>query len=65
MLEKRAIPILAAEVLQVVRAIEILEHVGTREAQQALDQFARQTSEDYFKQEARAAALRLGRRIGN
>jgi RNA polymerase sigma factor (sigma-70 family) len=58
-LEKREAPFQAAEVLQVLRAVEALEHMGTAEAAKALLQFAKQATEEYFQQEARAAALRL------
>jgi RNA polymerase sigma factor (sigma-70 family) len=61
LLEKREDPILAPEVLQVLRAIEVLEHAGSPEARLALEQFAKQTTDDYYRQEARAAALRLGK----
>ncbi len=61
-LAKRETLILTPELLQVLRGIEVLEHVGSSEARQALDEFARKTPEDYFKQEARAAIKRLIRR---
>jgi RNA polymerase sigma factor (sigma-70 family) len=59
LLEKRESPIQSPEALQALRAIEVLERVGTPAARQALDNFASQTSEAYFQQEARMATQRL------
>src|SRR5262249_14935920 len=62
LLEKREASIKSAQVLQVLRAIEALERIGTAAAQRALRDFARRTSEAYFQQEAEAALDRLGKR---
>jgi WD40 repeat protein len=61
-LEKREAVAATPEVLQVLRGIEALEHIGSPEAHAALQELAKQMSEDYFKQEAGAAAQRLARR---
>jgi hypothetical protein len=62
LLSKREAPIQSPEVLHVLRALEVLEHVGTPEARQALDDLASHAPEQYFRQEARAAAERLRKR---
>jgi RNA polymerase sigma factor (sigma-70 family) len=61
--EKRAAPLRSPEALQVLRAIEVLEHAGTPAARQALDRFARKASGSYFGHEARAAAERLTKKF--
>jgi RNA polymerase sigma factor (sigma-70 family) len=61
-LDKREKPIAAPETLQVLRALEVLEHAGSAEARRALENFTRQASESYFRQEAQAAAERLATR---
>jgi len=63
LLEKREAAIQSAEVLLMLRAIEILEHVGTPAARQVLDHFAGQTAQPYFKQEAIAASERVAKRL--
>jgi WD40 repeat protein len=63
LLEKREAPIQSPEALQVLRALEVLEHLGTPAARKVLDNVASQASEPYFKQEARAAADRLEKRL--
>ncbi len=59
LLKKRETLQAAPEVLQVLRGIEVLEHADTPEAASALAQFAKATSDDYFRQEALAAGARL------
>jgi WD40 repeat protein len=63
LLEKREAPIQSPEALQALRAIEVLEHVRTPEARQVLDDFASQTSQVYYKREARAASGRLVKQL--
>jgi RNA polymerase sigma factor (sigma-70 family) len=65
LLQKREALAAPADLLQVLRAIEVLEHVGTPEARQVLEQLAKQTADDYFRQQAQAAALRLQKRAKN
>jgi RNA polymerase sigma factor (sigma-70 family) len=60
-LGKREVPTASPDVLQVLRGIEVLEHIGSPEARRALEQFAEQTADDYFRHEARAAIERLAR----
>src|SRR5207245_2103610 len=62
LLAKREAVNLASTELQVLRAIEVLEHVGGPEARQALTDFAGRAPEHYFEHEALAAAQRLGKR---
>jgi RNA polymerase sigma factor (sigma-70 family) len=61
-LAKREAPIQAPEVLRALRAIEVLERIGSPEARRGLDEVARQVTEPYFQQEAKAAAVRLLKR---
>lgn len=63
LLEQRESPIQSSEALQVLRAIEALEHVGTPAARQVLVRFANQTSDSFFKQEAKAAAERFMKQL--
>jgi WD40 repeat protein len=62
-LEKRETVAATPDVLQVLRGLEALENIGTPEANATLLQLGKQMSEDYYKQEAGAAAQRLARRI--
>jgi dipeptidyl aminopeptidase/acylaminoacyl peptidase len=64
LLEKREAAIQSPEALQVLRAIEVLEHVGTPAARQVLDDLASQTSRTYYQQEAKAASERLMKQLG-
>jgi hypothetical protein len=59
LLAKREGPIQSAQTLQILRAIEALEYIATPESRQALENLARQATEPYFQQEARAAANRV------
>jgi RNA polymerase sigma factor (sigma-70 family) len=59
LLKKRESSMLPADMLQWLRAIEVLEHIGSLEAKQALEQFAKQTTNDYYRHEAQAALQRL------
>jgi RNA polymerase sigma factor (sigma-70 family) len=59
LLENRHKPLQAPQALQALRAIEVLEHVGTRAARQALNHLAGQTAEPYIKLEAQTALKRL------
>jgi RNA polymerase sigma factor (sigma-70 family) len=45
-----------------LRSMEVLEHIGSVEARQALEQFARDIPNDLYRQEAQAAVLRLAKR---
>jgi hypothetical protein len=61
-LAKREAPFQVPDVLRMLRALEVLEHIGSPEARRALDEVARQETEPYFRAEARAAAERLAKR---
>src|SRR5207247_931342 len=50
------------EQLRVFRAIEVLEHIGTPEAQEVLKELAKGASEARLTQEAKAALDRLAKR---
>jgi RNA polymerase sigma factor (sigma-70 family) len=63
LLEKREMLPLPPETLQVLRALEVLEHVGTAEARQVLAEFARASDDGYAQHQARAAALRVANRL--
>jgi RNA polymerase sigma factor (sigma-70 family) len=65
LLQKREAAIPSPAMLQALRAMEALEHVGSMEARQALQQIAKETADDYYRQEAHAAALRLEKRAGS
>jgi RNA polymerase sigma factor (sigma-70 family) len=62
LLDKREAAVHSPATLQTLRALEALEHVGTPEARQALDSFAKQAPAVYFQQEAKAAAERILKR---
>jgi hypothetical protein len=62
LLEQRESPIQSSELLQILRAIEALEHIGTPAAREVLESFASQTSNSYFKQEAKTAVDRQASR---
>jgi hypothetical protein len=51
-----------AELLRALRAVEVLEHVGTPQARELLETLARGTTEARLTQEAKAALGRLSRR---
>jgi RNA polymerase sigma factor (sigma-70 family) len=59
LLQKSAAASPSPELVQALRALEVLEHSGGAAARQALEQFAGQTADDFYRQEARAAALRV------
>jgi hypothetical protein len=61
LLAKRESVALPQAALQTLRALEVLEHIGSPAARQALEDLAGALSEAYFAQEAKAAADRLGR----
>jgi sugar lactone lactonase YvrE len=63
LLEQRESPIQSSELLQILRAIEALEHIGTPAAREVLESFASQTSNSYFKQEAKTAVDRLMKQL--
>ena len=52
---------LTPEQLRAVRAVQVLEGIGSTEARQLLDSLAQGAPEARLTQEARAAAARLGR----
>jgi WD40 repeat protein len=52
----------AGEALQALRAVEVLEHIGTPEASRVLEGLARGAPEARLTRDARAALDRLGRR---
>jgi RNA polymerase sigma factor (sigma-70 family) len=61
-LAKREVPMLAPEVVRVLRALETLECIGSPEARRGLDDIAKHAPERYFREEASAAAARLSKR---
>ena len=58
----RGPPAKTSPTLRVLRAIEVLEHIGTPEAQAVLQSLARGTSQARLTQEAKAALERLAKR---
>jgi hypothetical protein len=61
-LTRREAPIQAPDLLRSLRGIEALECAGGPEARRGLDAVARHAAERYFREEAKAAAERLGKR---
>jgi hypothetical protein len=57
--------ILAPELLRGLRAIEILEHIGSREARRVIQDLARGAPTAHLTQEAKAAWQRLTKRPAN
>jgi RNA polymerase sigma factor (sigma-70 family) len=57
-------PITAPEQLRTLRAIEVLEHIGTPEARQVLDTLARGAAVARVTQEAKASLKRLAQQTG-
>jgi hypothetical protein len=55
-------PIIAPEILRALRAVEALEHLGTRDARQLLQEVARGALEARLTQEAKASLERLAKR---
>src|SRR5262249_31131535 len=53
-----------AEAIRSLRAIELLEQVGTVEARQVLAALAKGMAEARLTQEAKAAEMRLAKRLG-
>ena len=53
---------LTAEELQAVRAVEVLERIGTAEARKVLDTLTRQEISGVLSREAKGALDRLGRK---
>jgi WD40 repeat protein len=62
LLAQRETVALPPPALQTVRAMEVLEHIGSAEARHALEKPTRAGRQSYFAQEARAALERLRRR---
>jgi WD40 repeat protein len=62
LLETLAGPVTSPETLQVVRAVEVLERIGTPDARQLLETLAKVASQGRLVQEAKAALERLNRR---
>jgi WD40 repeat protein len=61
-LEKLDKPTPSPETLRMIRAVRVLEQIGTPEARQVLQTFARGTSEDRLTLEAQASLQRLTKR---
>jgi WD40 repeat protein len=61
--EKLEGPVTAPERLQALRAITVLEHIGTPEAQEVLQALARGAAEACLTREAKAALDRLTKRV--
>lgn len=53
---------LSQEHLQLLRAVEVLEHIGTKEAKAVLESFAKDSPRNRCRAEAKAAIERLSRR---
>jgi RNA polymerase sigma factor (sigma-70 family) len=53
---------LSGDMLQALRAVEVLEQVGTPEAEEVLKKVAKEAAEVWLRQEAQATLDRLGRR---
>jgi RNA polymerase sigma factor (sigma-70 family) len=64
LLEKQERPVLSPPQLQALRGVEILERIGTAEAQQVLKTLARGMPEARVTREAKAALERLTKRRG-
>jgi dipeptidyl aminopeptidase/acylaminoacyl peptidase len=62
LLETLAGPITSPETLQVVRAVEALERIGTPDARQVLETLAKAASQGQLVQDAKAALERLAKR---
>jgi HEAT repeat protein len=62
LLETLGGPVTSPETLQVVRAVEALERIGTPDARQLLETLAKVASQGRLVQEAKAALERLNRR---
>jgi dipeptidyl aminopeptidase/acylaminoacyl peptidase len=62
LLEKLEGWVVSSEVLQSLRGLEVLEHIGTPEARQLLEKLARGTTDDPLTQDAKASLERLARR---
>jgi WD40 repeat protein len=62
LLAESGIPVVAPELLRPLRAVEVLEHVGTQEARRVLKGLARGAPEARLTREAEAALQRLARR---
>jgi RNA polymerase sigma factor (sigma-70 family) len=57
-------PGLPGDVLQALRALEVLEEVGTLEAEEVLNKVAMETAEVWLRPEAKTTAARLAQRHG-
>jgi hypothetical protein len=53
---------LTADQVQAFRALEVLELLGTAEARKALEELAKQDTDDWLRNEAKASRVRIGRR---
>ena len=62
LLDALAGPVTAGEALRVLRAVEVLEYIGTPEAQAVLKELAQGAPEARLTQEAKAALDRLAKR---
>jgi hypothetical protein len=62
LLEKLDGPLLAPDLVRLVRSLEVLEHIGSSEAQKTLQSLARGAPDAWLTQEAKASLERLSRR---
>lgn len=62
LLEKLDGPVSSPDLLRSLRALEVLEQIGTPEARQIIEALARGASEDELTQQAQAALTRLAKR---
>jgi WD40 repeat protein len=62
LLEKQSGPLASPEILRLVRAVEVLEHIGNREARQVLQALAQGQGDTWLTRETKGAMRRLALR---